>query len=298
MSSLTPTARLLVVDLDDTLWTWFDAWHQSFSVFLAQLVELSGLSEPELIAAIQPLHRKRGTTEYSWLIDELDLLENAVPEGMSRRDYYDPAVHAQNSARKATTVLYPGVRETLERLQAIGTTVVGYTESLAFWTRWRIERTGLDGLLAELYSSEDHDSPAGVVPRDRRHNPTSDYVLEKTIHKHVPAGETKPNPVILQQIIDEHGVTSAETVYVGDSLMKDVKMAQAVGAIDVLAAYGVRKNDDRYKLLQLVSHWDDATIAREMDERKGVQPTPTLTLRHSLDEIFDHVTFAPTEEQR
>ncbi|GAA4283827.1 hypothetical protein GCM10022261_13580 [Brevibacterium daeguense] len=295
MASRKRTARLLVVDLDDTLWTWFDAWHKSFRAFLDELVRLSGIDEQNLTAAIRTVHQKYGTTEFSWLIDELDILDQAVPSGKTRDEYYDPALHAQNKARKEATVLYPGVKNTLEKLRSRGTTVIGYTESLAFWTHWRIQRTGIDGLLAYLYSSEDHDSPSCVVPEQRRHLPASYYQLRETVHRHVPKGVLKPSPFVLQQIIDDQGVTAAETVYVGDSLMKDIAMAQSVEAIDVLAQYGMRFRDPRYSLLQSVSHWTDQMVQYEQDGRPGVHPTPTLTLAEGLHELDEHVAFKPTQ---
>ncbi|WP_431220354.1 HAD family hydrolase [Leifsonia xyli] len=289
------TARLLVVDLDDTLWTWFDAWYKSFRALLDEVERISGIDEATLISDIRPIHQRRGTSEYSWLLDELALLEATCPPGTSVADFYDEALHAQNRARKAATHLYPGVRETLSRLRENGTTVVGYTESLEFWTRWRIHRTDLDGLLTELYSSPDHDSPEGVDPAARRHLPARDYMLEKTVHRHVPAGVIKPDPIILQQIVKDHGVSAGETVYVGDSPMKDIAMAQAVGAIDALAGYGVHSGDPRYALLQQVSHWTDEMVRKEQDNRPGVLPTPSITLATGLSDIFNYVEFEPTK---
>ena len=288
------TALILVVDLDDTLWTWFDAWYISFSEFLSTTPALSGLAEIDLKRAIRPIHQRHATSEYSWLLDELDVLSQKVPAGVTVAEFFDPALHAQNRARKEATQLYPGVLDTLTRLRAGGTTVVAYTESLAFWTRWRIQQTGLDGLIAELYSSPDHDIPEGVDVGSRRTLADQDYDLRETQHRHVPRGVIKPSPQILQQILDDHGVAAADAVYVGDSLMKDVAMAQAVGAIDALAGYGVKTNDPRYKLLQEVSHWSDATVAMEQDETPGVHPTPTLVLRNGLSDLFKHVEFRPT----
>lgn len=287
-------ARLLVVDLDDTLWTWFDAWHASFSELLKVTSEISGISEPELKQVIRPIHQRRGTSEYSWLLDDIEELGAVVPSGVTVAEHFDSALHAQNRARKAAIHLYPGVRSTLTYLQKNGTTVVAYTESLAFWTRWRIQQTGLDGLISELYSSPDHDAPEGVDVDARRTLPAEDYELRTTVHRHVPRGIAKPSPEILQRILDDHEVPPAEAVYVGDSLMKDVAMAQAVGAVDALAAYGVKTDDPRYRLLQDVSHWPDATVAKEQDQTPGVHPTPTLVLPNGLSDILERVEFGPT----
>lgn len=288
-----PEARLLVVDLDDTIWTWFEPWHASFSALLHELVILSGLDEPALKRAIRPIHQSHGTSEYSWLLDELDILKPAVPPGRSFRDYYDPALHAQNKARKAATELYPTVRESLQHLKDRGTTVVAFTESLAFWTDWRVQQTGLDGLITEIYSSPDHDSPRFVDIQSRRLYDSDVYKLNQTRRRHLPTGTTKPNASVLLGIIADHDVEAHETVYIGDSLMKDVAMAQSAGALDALAVYGGKSSDPRYELLQSVSHWPDAVITHEQDRER--QPRPSIELEQFAD-IFNHVHFRPTNE--
>lgn len=289
-----PKARLLVVDLDDTIWRWFDPWHASFRALLDSLIASTGLSEDDLVAAIRPVHQRRGTSEYSWLLDELEALRPFVAEGSTVAAHFDDALHAQNSARKHHTTLIDGVTETLTTLRGQGTAVAAYTESLAFWTRWRFKRTGIDGLITELYSSPDHDMPAGVDLAERRTLSEDSYHLTETQHHHVPWGVRKPNRQILDQIIREHGVLPEETVYVGDNLDKDIAMAQDVGAVDVWAKYGVSHSDARYGLLQRVSHWPDSVIEREVDKRPQAHPKPTYVLQERFDEIFDYVDFLPT----
>lgn len=294
MPELIPV-RLLVVDLDDTIWHWFEPWHASFSALLTGLVTQSGVPEAQLVEEIRRVHQSRGTSEYSWLVEDVASLQDAVPDGQSARDFYDESLHAQNSARLAQTQLRKGVRETLEHVQASGTMIVAYTESLEFWTRWRIMTTQIDGLLDEYYSSPDHDAPIGLDPAKIRQLPDDAYRLQHTQHRHVAAGVLKPAPEVLRQIIADHGVEPEETVYVGDTLMKDVEMAQRVGALDVWAEYGVNHRDPRYELLQRVSHWPDEMVRKEQDERPGVHPTPTFVLRESFNELLDLFAFQPTD---
>ncbi|GGI42442.1 hypothetical protein GCM10010988_39050 [Cnuibacter physcomitrellae] len=287
-------ARLLVVDLDDTLWYWFEPWYASFRALLGGLAGQSGLAEHELLPEIRQIHQKRGTSEYSWLVDELEVLRPAVPEGMTAREYFDPALHAQNSARLVHTGLREGVRESLESIRTAGTKIVAYTESLEFWTRWRILRTETDGLLDAYYSSPDHDAPLGLDPSALRRFSDDSYQLQVTEHRHVARGVLKPSSEVLSQIIADYGVSPEETVYVGDTLMKDIEMAQRVGVHDVWAKYGVNHADPRYGLLQSVSHWTDEMVRKEQDERPGVNPTATWVLERGFDELLGMFDFRPT----
>lgn len=54
-----PEVRLLVTDLDNTLWDWFQAWHASFSAMLAKLVELSAVPQDRLERSLAAATRDR-----------------------------------------------------------------------------------------------------------------------------------------------------------------------------------------------------------------------------------------------
>jgi phosphoglycolate phosphatase len=281
-------ANLLVVDLDNTLWDWFRAWYQSFSALLDGLADGTGLSRAELEEAIRPIHQARGTSEYSWLVDELEVLRQYSGK-LEPRDAFDDALHAQNRARLAHTALYPGVAETLRSVATTGTPIVAYTESLEYWTHWRLKHLGLDGVIDRLYSSPDHDAPAGLVPSSMRKYGADAYVLEHTEHRHVPPGVLKPNPVVLQTIVSEYGVDPSKVVYVGDGLDKDVPMAQQVGVVDVWAEYGRVQHMEEYEQLRRVSHWPDDMIAKERSEKD--KPNPSHTLKNGLPELLELFEF-------
>ena len=279
--------RILITDLDNTLWDWFDAWYQSFTALLDGLMKISGLDRELLEGQIKAVHQLRATTEYSNLIREVPALVE-VSKGRDPFDVFDDALHAQSSARKRATLLYPRVGEGLRELKASGVKIVAYTESGAYWTEWRIRHTGLDGVIDVLYSSPDHDLAAGIDPavlRTGRYEGT--YGLRHTEHRHVPMGMLKPNEHVLSSILREQGGTVSKTAYLGDSLMKDIAMAQAAGVLDIHAAYGQVQHRAEYDQLRRVTHWTDAAVTRE---RLLTQPQadiiPTVTCRESIGEIL------------
>ena len=90
----------------------------------------------------------------------------------------------------------------------------------------------------------------------------------------------KPNPALLLHIINEIGAAPEECLYIGDSKMKDIAMAQDAGVTDVFAEYGVShfndKKDIRYDLLRDVTHWTDEDVEREKkinSNRRLVSPS-------------------------
>jgi FMN phosphatase YigB (HAD superfamily) len=272
----------LITDFDNTLYDWFHVWYQSFSAMLAEIQRISGIDETTLIPEIRAIHQKYHTSEYAFLIEELPCLKQAFPN-QDLRSVFDEAVHAYRRARKATLTLYEGVSETLTRLRSEGVLVIIYTESLAFYTHDRIRRLGLDSLVDFIYSPADHDIPASVTHYSQR----DDGDLTHAKHLHIPAGVIKPDPAVLIDIVREIGRPPSECIYLGDSLMKDVAMAQDAGVTDVFAEYGGVQHKEEYELLRRVSHWTDADVQREKEtSKRTVKPSYLISGFSEIRQFF------------
>ncbi|MEW1578917.1 HAD family hydrolase [Streptomyces microflavus] len=287
----TPRVSLLVTDLDNTLWDWFEAWHSSFSAMLRRLSQLSEVPQRQLEREIQMVHRRRGTSEYSYLLNELPSLLRRNPHSQPLK-VYDDAIHVLNRERLRSTKLYSGVLATLRELRRRKIPVVAYTESVAYWSEWRIRRTGLDGLIKVMYSSPDHDFPLGVSAHDLRTQPPDTYGLKVTAHKRVPPGILKPNTDVLKSILADFSVPPKGAVYVGDSLMKDVAMAQELGVYDVYAQYGASQDREGYDLLRRVSHWTQQDIERERELSAQPTITPSYVLSEGFSQLLSMFDFA------
>ncbi|WP_157134827.1 HAD family hydrolase [Sphingomonas sp. PAMC 26605] len=276
--------------MDNTLFDWLAVWHASFSAMFNKLVELSGIPEDVLAAEIRTVHQRVGTSEYSYLISELPLLR--IRSGSTPvLDFYEPAISAFREARRAALQLYEGVFEYLIDLKKNGTLIIGYTESLWYYTQYRLKRTGLDKIMDKVYSPPDHDFPDGVDIGSLRFYSDSHYNLDVTQHLTTPPGELKPNPDILRKILSDAHASPEQAVYVGDSPVKDIWMAQQAGVLDAHALYGEARHTEAYTLLKKVSHWNDADIEREGREVLSCSVNPTITLPSRLDQLSNFVTF-------
>jgi len=127
-------------------------WHAMFSAKLAEVSRISGISPEQLKPEFRAVHRRHGTSEYPFAIEELPALIAKHP-GQDLRQLYDPAMHAYYSARKRALVLYPGTLEVLQTLRERGVRLIAYTESMAFYSAQRLITLGLDDLLEALYAS-------------------------------------------------------------------------------------------------------------------------------------------------
>lgn len=279
-------ATTLITDLDNTLFDWIAIWHRSFSALLDALIELSGVPREALEADIREVHQKHRTSEYSFLIQELECLQEKHP-GQDVRAIYEPAIAAHRDARTEALELYPGVLASLNAIRAVGSRVIAFTESMSFYTGYRLRKLELDGIIDILYSPPDHaPPPAGITDRYRAEH----YELQVTQHRIVD-DLVKPDPAVLDQIVDDVGADKATTVYVGDSLLKDVSMAQAAGILDVHAQYGAPQRRLEYELLRRVSHWSDKEIDREPTMLQGREIRPSIVLDVSFAQLLEACSF-------
>lgn len=97
----------------------------------------------------------------------------------------------------------------------------------------------------------------------------------------------KPNPECLKRIVRYFGVNPREAVYVGDSLYKDVYMAQQCGVWDVLAEYGRHYDPRHYNQLVEITHWTEEDVARELGPKKRkILPTFKILRFADLQDVI------------
>lgn len=282
-------SKVLITDLDNTLWDWFEIWYSGFAPFIEQVSSISGIRVEDLKKLIRPVHQLHGTSEYSFLLQSIPEIRAGM-SAIELKNKYADAIKAYNVGQKSAMRLYDGVAEALLRIKGSGTHIVGYTDSLAFYTIRRMRKLGLDGVLDVLYSPVDHEIPQDVDIEEFRYFDQRLYRLERTKHLFTPRGKAKPSPKILSSIVEALGIRSADAVYVGDSLSRDIKMAQDAGILDIYAEYGHSHSRTEYKLLQEVSHWTESDVLKEQELKKH-DVEPSIELKTGLADIFDFVTF-------
>jgi FMN phosphatase YigB (HAD superfamily) len=284
---------VLITDLDNTLFDWVHLWHSCFSAMLEKIADISGISDDRLKSEIKEVHQKHGTSEYAFLIEELPSLQRKY-QNEDLTKIFAPALAAYREQRRKELRLYPSVAESLLKIKGTGAKIIGYTESMAFYSNYRVRRLGLDGIFDVIFSPKDHDLPKGMGVDQLRKYPAARYEFQHTDHQHTPAGELKPNKDILLSIVRHIGAAPEDCVYVGDSLIKDVAMAKDAGVSDAWAKYGQSQTTAGYKLLREVTHWTDADVDRERQvSQREVKPSFELPIFFS--DIFDVFQFGNRE---
>ena len=292
--------ELVVLDLDNTLYDWVGYYVPAFRAMLAELSRITGLPEDELKASFQRVHQRHGTSEYAFAIEELDVLQEtdrnlSIPD---RLEKYATAIDAFREVRAERLSLYPGTVEVLEALRDRELELVAYTDAMLFYATRRLKQLGIEHFFSGLVAPRDHGLPPGVRPEwvrssddDSKYQPLIPHVEE------LEPGLAKPNPEILLEIVRNFDTRPERSVYVGDSLHRDVYMAQLAGVHDVYARYGQSYPREYFAELVEITHWTDEDVARERDlHRISVEPSQIIDSIRELPSALDRVEeVAPVE---
>lgn len=283
--------NFVVTDLDDTIWNWLLMWHNSFKPYLERISKKFNIDIELLKNDFKDLHRKYGTAEASFIFNELKCLSEEQKKEIEKESIFEKSIiHEFYSNKKNNLILYEGVLDTLKELKAKGVKIVAFTESHAFYTKYRIKHLELDGIIDCVYS------PVDLFDRDsvKTYYPPEHWEPQVTMFRYLAREVRKPNKEILEIILKDFNAKKENTIYIGDKLDRDIYMAQQADITGVYAKYGHLINAPEYGLLVEVTHWTDEDVEREKrfkDEIGKTIPEPDVTLETSFNELFKHFSF-------
>ena len=251
--------KLLITDLDNTLYDWVSYFSQSFETLVHAIHELTGIDKETLLNEFKAIHQKYNSSERPFASLELESIIRhfGIHDKGRLKDKLQPAFEQFSLKRKETLHLYDGVNETLSYLVKRGVTVVGHTESYEVNSVYRAKKLGLDRYFKHLYTIQ---SKSSSHPDDNKpilESKDLDWVVT------LPESERKPNPALILDICQREGIAPENTYYIGDSIVKDISMANAAGVNSIWASYGKNIAQANWSLLVRVTHWTDTDVANE-----------------------------------
>lgn len=275
--------KLLITDLDDTLYSWIGFFIPAFYGMVDELSHILNAEKAVLLKEYKQIHQQKGSVEYPYATLYLPSVINAypgdTPEELLRK--LDPVFHRFNSIRKKRLNLYPHVKETLTQISQLGIKIVGYTESAEENGFYRLQKLGIADLFQHVYVSDSQFERPDYLPSSEK---------TRVVHG------KKPNPKLLKQICAQESVSVTEAAYIGDSITKDIYMAEVAGVASVLCKYPCDPQvaNDLYQKLVAISHWTDEDFQHEKEikqicQRNNIRPDYTADSFEQLIEIIDKV---------
>jgi phosphoglycolate phosphatase len=280
-----PQISLLITDLDNTLYDWVASFVPAFYAMVDEAVTRWPISREVLLDDIRSVHQRHGSSEHPFALQEAHCIRELFA-GFSERELrqqLDPAFHAFNRVRKANLQLYPGVLDTLTEIASKGIPIVAYTDARAINGADRIQKLGLKPLISKLYA-----------PGQRLPSLDTGRWIDDEFVTLLPTEDRKPNPKTLHDVCEQLNVQTRSSVYLGDSLVRDVSMAKSAHVVAAWARYGVAVDPGLWTNLVRVTHWTDSDVEREKRLRDNTEldREPDLIL-DKFSDILDLVDFRP-----
>jgi phosphoglycolate phosphatase-like HAD superfamily hydrolase len=273
---------LVVFDLDNTLYDWYASFLPAFYTMVEIAVSILKCDRENLLDELRSVHVKHHDVEHPFSLLETEIVkELSRQRGLAEiRLILDPAFHAFNKARKDNLVLFPDVRRTLDELRSRQIRLVAFTDSSYFATLRRVRQLDLVNVFERIFCRAKSESAVPFLGQ-----PSEDSLTAITTE--LPANETKPDPVVLNDIAKAERTATFSMAYIGDSISKDVLMAKKAGCFAIWARYGVNRDPAMYESLIRISHWTNHDILRERNfAQEASAITPDFTCEKSIAEVL------------
>ncbi|MBN1654288.1 MAG: HAD family hydrolase [Deltaproteobacteria bacterium] len=283
-----PAIRMVVTDLDNTLYDWVTFFTASFYRMVDVAAEKLGVTRDRLLDELREVHRSHRNSEQPFALLETSAVKSRYPNATRSElaKEFRPVFQEFNRVRKEKLKLYAGVEETLQRLQRNRIQVIGHTEATVPNALYRLRALELEPFFVRLYAA----TPSGSGHYDKERG---ESLLRTTIDvRYLRPGERKPDPRVLLDICREMGIAPQQTLYIGDSISRDIGMAKGAGVWAAWAQYGAAFDPELGERLARITHWSEEDIRRtkEAQARHG-NAKPDRALRYCISEIFDAFTF-------
>lgn len=278
--------RLLICDLDNTLYDWVSYFVPSFYAMVDSAVKLLNCDRDILLDQFREVHRKHHDSEHPFSLLETKIVKHLIDSSGKKEAIriLDPAFHAFNKSRVDNLKLHHGVIQTFELLKKDSIRIIAHTDSKLFSAIDRVRRLSLEKYIDRIYCRERSVSnhPNGMTFEEWIDGFSSSKLVELSQH------QSKPNPSVLREICQRECIDLEHAVYVGDSLSKDIVMAKEAGVFAVWAEYGANHKKSDYQKLIRISHWTENDIKREKDlGSKAKSIKPDFIAQRSFSEILE-----------
>ncbi len=227
----------LVLDLDNTVYGWKDAYAESLDEEITFLANSTKITKKDLKVSFKRTFCKYGTVEVPGAVHELDIWDR-IPEKESGNIQARADAVFQEAFRDNLR-LYPHVPETLDWAKSRGILIFAISDATAFWIDFRLQVLGLIPYFEKIFARKDGSDP--------------DRINGRIIP--LPDEQVKPDIFALEQIRTECGLEPQDIYVVGDSKAKDIRTAQQAGMNSVWARYGTECLPKNSRLLSAVTPW-------------------------------------------
>lgn len=267
--------KVLITDLDDTLYSWVDFFSPCFRAMVHVISQNTGMDEDTIIADFKKVYSHHRSLEYTYVVQELELVKNLT---FTEKDkLVSLAHHVFGVTRRKHLKSYGTVKETFDWLLKSHIQIIAFSNAPIHVARGRLKLLGLWKYLEGLIAYEGYHVPtfdtsneylkSNLNLKTKTWEESEEISESKNIWK-LKEEELKPSPTGYIKILDELGISPEEMCIVGDSLYKDIAPAKELGISTVHVNYKntYPVNKKNLDTLFQVTHWSGEKIEKVYEE--------------------------------
>jgi hypothetical protein len=232
----------LILDLDNTLYSWKDAFAPALNITCKYLSKSLRLPIRTVRDSFKRVFLEHQSVEVINAVRELDIW------GLDLFAYNEK-ISVQNAAQdlfleefKRLLQLYPNVHTVLKWAKNKGYLLFAFSDARAYWVNFRLKTLGIDEYFDKIYAQEDEI----LTPASIDYSSNLVQYTEK---------ECKPNTAIINEVISNYNLSIKNVYAIGDSKGKDILPAIKVGANNIWAKYGTKCLPANRRLLSSITPW-------------------------------------------
>lgn len=249
----------LILDLDNTLYSWMDAFAPALSITSRYLSKATKFSNKIILESFKKVFLRHRSVEVVNSVQELDIWNSSLLSPSERMRIQN---HAQNLFLKEfqeRLCLYPNVRQVLEWAKRNNYLIFAFSDARAYWINFRLKVLGIEDFFDKIYTLEDEVKSL------------TENVYPATFVQYLNI-QCKPNTAIINKIIREYGLSTKNVYAVGDNKGKDILPAIEVGINNIWAKYGKNSSPANKRLMSSITPW----TASQRIEGGNVKPQYTI----------------------
>jgi phosphoglycolate phosphatase len=255
MERIEPRAtKLLVLDIDNTVFDWVGYYVTSFSALLKTLEGIVRVPYATLAEEAKAVFNRQGSIEYPFLVQELPSVIKFYGPDIDRMllEAVGPCRVRFNVEAEKLLVPYAGVYDTLAAIRGKypKLSIAALTDAPRYIAMWKLNKLGILQFFDAIYGLGDPKIPIsdeyGKVKVDaeilHKHLKQNDFGFAGDIRV-LPDEYEKPGlrglkTVLMDFGLDEDSNHKKAVVWCGDNLNKDVGLGKRLGIRTVWARYG------------------------------------------------------------
>jgi FMN phosphatase YigB (HAD superfamily) len=271
--------KVLISDLDNTLYNWMDFFAPSFRGMVHALSREMKIDEETLYEQFKKVFSKTGSVEYSYSIQEIDACKDLSDAEVQK--LVNLGRGAFRRVRQRNLVPYEGVIETLKWATDNAIKIIGISNAPLFHVMRRLTNLHIDKYFFGLGAWE-----GNFMPRNKFATQIEEKVKNNSYRSRVKKSweftndELKPSSAGYKKVISDLNIDISNVYVIGDSLAKDIEPAMDLGAIGIWAKYGLDFQTKNYETILRISPWTDK---HQEEAYKQFTKEPDFTVNSFLE---------------